>query len=63
MKKIIDKLFSFVKKDKRNFGKIYYECYGRGTHSKVLGDNKSHNPYMYGSIEYDAWNDGWETRQ
>lgn len=37
----------------------YFDAYGRGANSKVNGDSKSSNPFLYGTKEYDAWNDGW----
>lgn len=41
----------------------YYAAYGDGAHSKVLGMGKDSNPYTYGTLEYDAWNNGWEGHQ
>lgn len=41
----------------------YYDAYGRGAHARVLGDMKVLNPYTYGTLEYAAWNDGYEGRE
>lgn len=43
--------------------RTYYHCYGEGAHARVLGDDRLPNPYTYGSLEYDAWNDGWDMRK
>lgn len=37
----------------------YYHCYGFGAHSRIIGDDKSDNPYTYGTPEHDSWNHGW----
>ena len=43
--------------------RTYYHCYGEGCHANRLGDEKRSNPYTYGTLEYDAWNDGWDGRK
>jgi hypothetical protein len=50
--------------------KTYYHCYGEGAHMRVLGDRgrvlvdrRDSNPYTYGTLEHDAWDDGWEGRK
>lgn len=43
--------------------KTYYHCYGEGAHARVFGDGKNTNPYTYGTVYHDFWNDGWENRK
>jgi hypothetical protein len=41
----------------------YYHCYGEGAHAQILGDGRNTNPYTYGTIERDSWDDGWSKRK
>jgi len=45
------------------YEKTYYHCYGEGCHSRLLGETEKHNPYIYGTFEYDSWNDGYRARK
>jgi hypothetical protein len=60
MRKFIAWLFGIKWQD---IGPTYYHCYGFGAHMRVLGDKRCSNPYTYGTLEHDAWNDGWEGRK
>jgi hypothetical protein len=60
MRKFIVWLFEITAE---HVNRTYYHCYGEGFHAKQLGDEKQLNPYTYGTLEHDAWNDGWETRK
>ena len=60
MRKFIAWLFGVKPEHVR---KTFYHCYGEGAHYRLCGDAKSSNPYQYGTLEHDAWDDGWEGRK